>query len=80
TLRSLSRRWISLDEEAGALNKMIYDLVQEAVPQLVESYGISPAYSRGRLENEDGEWFSLVESGCSCQNTIQEDHSPWVKP
>ncbi|WNK18888.1 IS110 family transposase [Halomonas piscis] len=41
TLRSLSRRWISLDEEAGALNKMIYDLVQEAVPQLVESYGIS---------------------------------------
>nr|WP_298250302.1 transposase [uncultured Halomonas sp.] len=41
TLRSLSRRWVSLDEEADSLNKMIHDLVQEAVPQLVESYGIS---------------------------------------
>jgi hypothetical protein len=40
---------------------------------------LNPAYSRGRPENEDGEWFSLVESGCSWQNTIQEDHSPWVK-
>ena len=40
---------------------------------------VIPAYSRDSPENEDGEWFSLVESVCSCQNTIQEDHSPWVK-
>lgn len=40
-LRTLSRRWLSLDEEARSLDKMIHDLVQKAVPQLLEAYGIS---------------------------------------
>src|SRR5690554_3430681 len=40
---------------------------------------ITPPYSWGSTKNQDGEWFSLVESNCSWQNTTQEDHSPWVK-
>lgn len=40
-LRTLSRRWLLLNEEAKSLSSMIHDLVKKAVPQLVNAYGIS---------------------------------------
>ena len=84
---------IETREQLDAIKKSCYSMVTKSagisagtaiipIPGLDIGSDVAiliPAYSRDSPENEDGEWFSLVESGCSCQNTIQEDHSPWVK-
>lgn len=40
---------------------------------------MNSAYSRGRPENEDGGWYSLVELVRSAKNLIQESHPLWAK-
>lgn len=40
TLRSLAKRWLYLDAEAGALSKQIKELVARAAPQLLNAFGI----------------------------------------
>lgn len=40
TLRSIARRWISLDDEAHELSDLIAELVNARAPHLVEEFGI----------------------------------------
>lgn len=40
TLRSLARRWLSLDAEIAELETLIQELVLRTAPQLVEAFGI----------------------------------------
>ncbi|WP_409048098.1 IS110 family transposase [Microbacterium sp. HA-8] len=40
TLRTLARRWLTLDEEAAVLQAMIGDLVRRIAPQLLDQFGI----------------------------------------
>lgn len=39
-LRSIARRWLSLDEEAAELTRMIEELVKRQAPQLMDAFGI----------------------------------------